>query len=55
MIAKIEGKSGKRWLSIKWLDRIMDSMDTDLRELREIEKDKEACHTVVLEVTKSRT
>ena len=27
----------------------------DLRELREIEKDKEACHTVVLEVTKSRT
>ena len=53
MIAKIEGKSGKRWLRIKWLDRIMDSMDTDLRELQEIEKDN--CHTVVLEVTKSRT
>ena len=55
MIAKIEGKSGKRWQRIKWLDRIMDSVDTDLRELQEVVKDREACHTVVLEVTKSRT
>ena len=55
MIAKIEGKSGKRWQRIKWLDRIMDSVDTDLRELREIVKDREACHAAVHEVTKSQT
>ena len=40
---------------MKWLDKIMDSMDTDLRELWEIVKDREAWHAVVLEVTKSRT
>ena len=40
---------------IRWLDGIIDSMDTSLSELRELVMDRETWHTVIHGVTKSRT
>ena len=40
---------------MRWLDGIIDSMDMSLGELRKFVMDREACHVVVHEVTKSRT
>ena len=40
---------------MKWLDGITDSMDMDLRELRELVMDREAWHVVINGVTKSQT
>ena len=38
-----------------WLDGITDLMDMGLSELRELVMDREAWHTVIHEVAKSRT
>ena len=38
-----------------WLDGIIDSMHVSLSKLQEIVKDREAWHTAVHRVTKSRT
>ena len=40
---------------MRWLDSIPDSMDMDLSKLQETVKDREAWHTAVHGVTKSRT
>ena len=53
MLEKIEGKRGRRLQRMRWLDGITKSMDTNLGKLQEIVKDREACHTWALGVTKS--
>ena len=52
MLVKTEGR---RRRGTRWLDGITDSMDMSLSKLRELVKDRKACHVVVHGVTKSRT
>ena len=54
VLEKIEGgRSG--WQRIKWLDGIIDSIDTSLSKLQETVKDREAWCAVVHGAEKSQT
>ena len=42
MLGKIEGRRRRRRQSMRWLDDIIDSMNTSLSKLQEMVKDREA-------------
>ena len=55
MLGGIGGRRRRGWQRMRWLDGITDLMGMSLSKLREFVMDREAWHTVIHGVTKSRT
>ena len=55
MLGKIEGGRKRGRQRMRWLDDITDLMDMSLGKLQDLVKDREAWHTIIHRVTKSRT